>query len=41
MLYGGLSESARAIVRADDPQAALDEALGDLRLMFDALAAKS
>lgn len=40
MLYGGLSESAMAIVRADDPQAALDETLVDLRLIFDALAAK-
>lgn len=39
MLYGGLSENAMAIVRADDPQAALDEALTDLRRLFDALAA--
>ncbi|WP_327291823.1 TetR/AcrR family transcriptional regulator [Streptomyces sp. NBC_01198] len=41
MLYGGLSESAMAIVRADDPQAALGEALADLRTLFDALAAGS
>ncbi|WP_333768295.1 TetR/AcrR family transcriptional regulator [Streptomyces sp. IBSBF 2435] len=41
MLYGGLSESAMAIVRAADPQAALLEALTDLRKLFDALAAGS
>lgn len=41
MLYGGLSESAMAVVRADDPQAALAEALADLRRLFDALAAGS
>jgi AcrR family transcriptional regulator len=40
MLYGGLSESAMAIVRADDPRAALAETLADLRTLFDALAAK-
>lgn len=40
MIYGGLSESAMAIVRADDPQAALDETLTDLRILFDALAAE-
>jgi AcrR family transcriptional regulator len=40
MLYGGLSESAMAIVRADDPRAALDDALADLRRLFDALAAR-
>ena len=38
MLYGGLSESAMAVVRSDDPQAALAETLAGLRLMFDALA---
>jgi AcrR family transcriptional regulator len=41
MLYGGLSESAMAVVRAADPQAALAEALTDLRRLFDALAAGS
>lgn len=41
MIYGGLSESAMAIVRAEDPQAALDEALADLRTLFDALAARA
>ncbi|MFG1807245.1 TetR/AcrR family transcriptional regulator [Streptomyces sp. NPDC049040] len=41
MLYGGLSESAMAIVRTADPQAALREALTDLRRLFDALAAGS
>jgi AcrR family transcriptional regulator len=40
MLFGGLSESAMAIVRADDPRAALDEALVDLRRLFDALAGR-
>lgn len=40
MLYGGLGESAMAIVRADDPRAALEEALADLRTLFDALAAR-
>ena len=40
MLYGGLGESAMAIVRADDPQAAMDETLADLRTLFDALAAR-
>ena len=40
MLYGGLSESAMAVVRSDDPQAALAETLAGLRLMFDALARK-
>lgn len=39
ILYGGLSESAMAIVRAEDPQEALREALADLRVLFDALAA--
>ncbi|WUH94261.1 TetR family transcriptional regulator [Streptomyces sp. NBC_00433] len=39
MLYGGLSESAMAIVRTADPQAALRDALADLRKLFDALAA--
>ncbi|MEW2522104.1 TetR/AcrR family transcriptional regulator [Actinacidiphila alni] len=38
MLYGGLSESAMAIVRAEDPRAALAETLADLRKLFDALA---
>lgn len=41
LLYGGLSESAMAIARARDPQAALDDALTDLRRLFDALAAGS
>ena len=41
LLYGGLSESAMVIVRADDPQAALQETLTDLRRLFDALAAGS
>lgn len=41
MLYGGLGESAMAIVRADDPQAALQDTLTDLRKLFDALAAGS
>lgn len=41
MLYGGLSESAMAVVRAPDPQAALREALTDLRRLFDALATGS
>lgn len=40
MLYGGLSESAMAVVRADDPPTALAEALTDLRRLFDALAGK-
>jgi AcrR family transcriptional regulator len=39
LLYGGLSENAMAIVRAEDPQEALPEALADLRMLFDALAA--
>ncbi|MEE4545637.1 TetR/AcrR family transcriptional regulator [Streptomyces sp. V4-01] len=38
ILYGGLSESAMAIARADDPREALQEALADLRVLFDALA---
>jgi AcrR family transcriptional regulator len=41
MLYGGLSESAMAIVRAEDPKAAMDETLADLRMLFDALAARN
>jgi AcrR family transcriptional regulator len=40
MLYGGLSESAMAVVRSADPGAALAETLAGLRLMFDALAAE-
>jgi AcrR family transcriptional regulator len=40
LLYGGLSESAMAVVRAEDPRAALREVLADLRRLFDALAAK-
>ncbi|SHN11983.1 TetR/AcrR family transcriptional regulator [Actinacidiphila paucisporea] len=39
MLYGGLSESAMAIARTADPQAALRDVLTDLRKLFDALAA--
>lgn len=38
MLYGGLSESAKAVVRARDPRAALKEALVELRELFDAIA---
>jgi AcrR family transcriptional regulator len=38
MLYGGLGESAMAVVRAEDPQAALEETLADLRTLFDAIA---
>jgi len=38
MLYGGLSESAKAVVRARDPRAALKEALAELRELFDAIA---
>ncbi|SEG58228.1 transcriptional regulator, TetR family [Actinacidiphila yanglinensis] len=38
MLYGGLSESAMAIARAEDPQAALAETLDELRRLFDAIA---
>ncbi|WP_245791523.1 TetR/AcrR family transcriptional regulator [Actinacidiphila rubida] len=40
MLYGGLSESAMAIVRSADPKAALEETLAGLQLVFDALAHK-
>lgn len=38
MLYGGLSECAMAIARAEDPGAALSDAVDDLRRLFDALA---
>ncbi len=38
MLYGGLSESAMAVVRAEDPQTALKETVDDLRRLFDAIA---
>lgn len=38
MLYGGLSESAMAVARADDPRAALAETLDGLRRLFDAIA---
>lgn len=38
MLYGGLSESAMAVARADDPPAALAETLDGLRRLFDAIA---
>ncbi|MEW1866445.1 TetR/AcrR family transcriptional regulator [Streptomyces sp. NBC_00669] len=38
MLYGGLSESAMAVARADDPQVALAETLDGLRRLFDAIA---
>lgn len=40
LLYGGLSESAMAVARAGDPQAALAETLAELRRLFDALAAR-
>jgi AcrR family transcriptional regulator len=38
MLYGGLSESAMAVARAEDPRAALEETLDGLRKLFDAIA---
>jgi AcrR family transcriptional regulator len=37
MLYGGVSESAMAVVRTEDPQAALRETRDDLRTLFDAI----
>jgi AcrR family transcriptional regulator len=37
ILYGGLSESAMAVARSEDPKTALDDALTDLRRIFDAL----
>ncbi|MGW0660005.1 helix-turn-helix domain-containing protein [Streptodolium elevatio] len=38
MLFGGLSEAARTIGRAEDPKRAQREALAELRRIFDALA---
>ncbi|MEU8137593.1 TetR/AcrR family transcriptional regulator [Streptodolium elevatio] len=38
MLFGGLSEAARTIARAEDPKRAQREALAELRRIFDALA---
>ncbi|WP_436772716.1 helix-turn-helix domain-containing protein [Yinghuangia sp. YIM S09857] len=38
MLFGGLSEAARTIGRADDPKRAQREALAELRRLFDAVA---
>lgn len=40
LLYGGLSDAALAVVRAEDPQAALAETLAQLRRIFDALAVR-
>lgn len=38
LLFGGLSETAKTIGRAPDPQRAQQEALDELRRLFDALA---
>ncbi|MEV1077641.1 helix-turn-helix domain-containing protein [Streptomyces sp. NPDC050211] len=39
LLYGGLCETAMAVVRAEDQQEALDASITELRTLFDALAA--
>jgi AcrR family transcriptional regulator len=39
MLFGGLCEAATFAARADDPKAATDRALAELRIQLDALAA--
>ncbi|HSA51569.1 MAG TPA: helix-turn-helix domain-containing protein [Yinghuangia sp.] len=41
LLFGGLSEAAKTIGRAADPQRATQEALDELRRVFDALAASA